>query len=317
MAVLALLSTLGHVRLAAAAAPSAQQQAEARSKFGEAVKLFKQGEAARALPLFEEVANVTGSPNARLYVGHCLKQLERWRDAHAAFSTAIEETLRAGDEKYEVTRKAAQAELEALEPRVAKLVVALGHAPEELAMRLDGEALDPSTLGASWVLEPGSHRLEASGRGVEPILRTIAIEPGETKTVSLSFTSSGEPEREQRLGSEGAQANRARLRTLGFVAGGVGVAGVAVWTIFGLQAKGTYDELESDCPEGCSDGAHRERIESGKSAQTIANVGLVLGAAGLAASGALLYLGFSDDESERASLSLAPGSASLRYEGRF
>jgi hypothetical protein len=97
----------------------------------------------------------------------------------------------------------------------------------------------------------------------------------------------------------------------------VGVAGVAVWTIFGLQAKSTYDELESECPDGCSDGAHRERVERGKSAQTIANVGLVIGAAGLAASGALLYLGFSDDETERASLSLSPGSASLRYEGRF
>jgi hypothetical protein len=193
-------------------------------------------------------------------------------------------------------------------------------------MRLDGVRLDPSSPGSSWVLEPGTHRLEASGRGVEPILRTVAIEAGETKTLSLSFTSSDEPEPERGLENEGASSSRGRLRTLGFVAGGVGVAGIAVWTIFGLQAKSTYDELEGECPEGCSDRAQspagdhearRDRIESGKSAQTIANVGLVMGAAGLAASGALLYLGFSDDQSERASLAVSPGSASLKYEGRF
>ncbi len=161
-------------------------------------------------------------------------------------------------------------------------------------MRLDGVALDATTQGSRerWVPEPGTHRLEARGRGVEPILRTIAIEAGETRTVSLSFTSSGEQAPERGLDAEGASSSRGKLRTLGL--GG--------WR--GRRRRRGVDDLRPPgekylrrarerVSEGCSDGAHRERIESGKSAQTMANVGLVLGAAGLAASGALLYLGFS------------------------
>jgi hypothetical protein len=320
-ATLALLAALVATHAATAVPPSGDDaegsQADARSKFGEAVKLFKQGEVERSLPLFEELARTTGSPNARLYVGHCLKQLERWSEAHAAFSAVIAETTRLGDDKYELTRQAARAELEALEARVAKLVITLAEAPEELSLRVDGVPLDPNTLGSDRVLEPGSHRVEATGRGVEPILRTIVIEAGETKTLSLAFDQAARGASSEGGSAETGAPSRGQLRTLGFAAAGVGVAGVAVWTLFGLQAKSAYDELESECPEGCTDSSHRDRIDSGKSSQTIANVGLAVGAVGLAAGGALLYLGFSDEESARPSLALSPGSASLSYRGRF
>ncbi len=296
---------------------TAATESDARSKFNEAVRLFKAGEVARALPLFEELASTTGSPNAELYVGHCLKHLERWRDAHVAFSAVAAEPRGTEDQKYEATREAARAELEALEARVAKLVVNWAEAPESFSLRLDGVEVDPHRFGSEWVLEPGSHRVEARGRDVEPISRTVAIEAGELKTISLSFVHVARPAaHESGTGAE-SPSRREKLRTLGFVAGGVGVAGVAVWTVFGLQAKADYDALERECPEGCANEKSRERIDSGKSSQTIANVGLAVGGVGLAASGALLYLAFSEDETPRASVALSPGSASLSYEGRF
>jgi hypothetical protein len=314
----ALLSMLALARPATATPPRAESaegsEADARSRFSEAVKLFKQGDVARALPLFEELASTTGSPNARLYVGHCHKQLERWRDAHAAFSAVVTETERLDGEKYEATRRAAQAELAALEPRVAKLVVALAEAPRALSVHVDGVEVSPKTFGSEWVLEPGSHRVEATGLDVEPISRTLVIEAGELKRISLSFTRIAQTE--PHAGAD-SPSRRGELRTLGFVVGGVGVAGVAVWTIFGLQAKADYDALERECPDGCTNAASRDRIDHGKSSQTVANVGLAVGALGLAASGALLYLAFSEEETPRASVALSPGSASLSYEGRF
>jgi hypothetical protein len=80
------------------------------------------------------------------------------------------------------------------------------------------------------------------------------------------------------------------LRTWAYVAGGVGVGGLATFAVFGLLARSTYNDLQSQCGGPCApDKDKTGEIGSGKTQQAVANVGLVLGVIG-AGAGVTLFL---------------------------
>jgi len=72
-------------------------------------------------------------------------------------------------------------------------------------------------------------------------------------------------------------------------AGGVGVAGLAVGTIFGLQSMSKHDDAAAKCPGACSDQAGVDLWNDARSAGNISTIGFVVGGVGLA-TGAVLWL---------------------------
>src|SRR3954462_2259289 len=65
---------------------TAAEPGAAKARFTNAQKLFKLGQFSEALPIFTELVETTHSPNARLYVAHCLQQLRNRVDAYKAFA---------------------------------------------------------------------------------------------------------------------------------------------------------------------------------------------------------------------------------------
>src|SRR5690606_36414471 len=107
------------------------------------------------------------------------------------------------------------------------------------------------------------------------------------------------------------------LRTIGFVAAGVGVAGLAAFAIAGSMAKSEFDTLEEECGSArCTDPKYADNVDSGKRMQTIANIGLIVGAVGVVAGGTLIVLG-GPSKKEGAGLLVMPGSLGVGYRGRF
>src|SRR5262245_40998106 len=125
----------------------------AKAQFANAQRLFKAGRFAEALPLFRELVESTKSPNARLYVGHCLQELGRYVEAHKAFSAVVREINEHPDEKYQPTREAAIAQLAVLNVRLGRVIISLTDAPPNVAVTLDGNAVEEKTLGSSIVVE--------------------------------------------------------------------------------------------------------------------------------------------------------------------
>ncbi len=85
------------------------------------------------------------------------------------------------------------------------------------------------------------------------------------------------------------------LRLGAFVAGGVGVVGFALFAAGGALSKGTYSSLNTLCSgqAGCPNGNRATAdsdISSGKSQQTLANAGVVIGVVGVAAGATLFVL---------------------------
>jgi hypothetical protein len=303
---------------------SASDLGGAKADFANAQKLFKAAKYAEALPLFRSVTDSTKSPNARLYVGHCLVQLGKVVEAYKEFDLIVKEISEHPEEKYEPTREAAMAQLGLLNVRVAKIVISLTDIPADVAVTLDGTRVEERELGSSIVVAPGSHHVEATATGVAPLRRDVSLDGGAVKTVILSPKKIDEGRAaavappaaspEPKSGDTGSSGNT--LRAAGYVAGGLGVFGLGVFAVTGLMAKSTFDKLESECKGGCSDAGHLGDIDHGKALQTTANVGLVIGLVGLGTGVTLVLLG-SGKRGDGPQVSISGGGAAMSYAGHF
>ena len=77
-------------------------------------------------------------------------------------------------------------------------------------------------------------------------------------------------------------------RNLALVAGGIAVIGWVGFISFGVAANGTWNDVQQRCGTGPCSPADSGLVASGRTYDTLANVSLGLGIAGLVAGGALL-----------------------------
>ena len=289
--------------------------------FAEAVKLFKGGDTARALPLFVQLGETTNSPNAQLYLGYCQLELGRDRAAHQAFSRAVKLTLDPAGGKYLATREAAQVELAKLNLRLASLTVSFVELPADSTVRLDGEVLDPALLGSPIMVDPGLHHVEAESQDWKPIARDVSLDAGGFKVLALLFEKEASQDLETSPIDKQSPTNTkdpgARMSMMGWVAGGIGLAGLGTFVVAGLQARSSYNKLQSECPRGCSDPGHRDNANTGKTYQTMANVGLVLGIAGTLTGATLVYLGAMRGKTPATTVEVSQGLLKISYAGSF
>jgi tetratricopeptide (TPR) repeat protein len=107
----------------------------------------------------------------------------------------------------------------------------------------------------------------------------------------------------------------AGLRTAGLAIGGVGVAGVVVGIVYGVQSHDLQREVELACTTSCDYSQVKSLDDQGKRANAIALVGTIGGVAAIAA-GVGLYV-FGMKKSEHVSVAPAPGGATVRASWRF
>jgi serine/threonine-protein kinase len=107
-------------------------------------------------------------------------------------------------------------------------------------------------------------------------------------------------------------------RIIGLVVGGVGVVGLGVGTIFGLNAISHEKKADKACsPTLCQEQGGQDESDSAHHAAVISNVAFGVGG-GLIAVGALVYL-LAPTKSEAVGVTplLAPGFAGLSVGGKL
>jgi hypothetical protein len=113
-------------------------------------------------------------------------------------------------------------------------------------------------------------------------------------------------------------------KVLGLVAGGVGVVGIGVGSVFGLLTLSQKSQQQSDCGGPCSAASHAQALNdhaTGMTDGTISTVGFIAGGA-LLVGGAVLFFaaGRSPEQSAATGMVIAPsagprgGGLSLRGE---
>ena len=299
-----------------AATPVQREQAQAR--FGRGRQLFLEKKFGEALVEFQGSHDIVASPNARLYVAHCRRELGDLVAAYEEFGRAATEAKEhaTGDPRYAKTAEAAERERDAIAPRLGFLTLTVQNAAPETKLTIAGEEIKSAAWGETAPVLPGTPEIVAETPDRPAARASVTVAAGEKKHVTIDAGPTPAPPEPAAPPLPPHGDPRQGLRTASFVAGGVGLVGVATFAVFGAMAKSTYDDLESECHGPCSTN-HGDQVSSGKTQQVVANVALAVGIAGAAAGITLFVLGRPAAPSDARGAAIVIAPAWLGMRGAF
>lgn len=302
---------------AAAAEPAGDARKEAERLFLEARAALEQGRRDEACAAFRRSLELAEVANTVFNVARCDEQDGRLLPALRGWERGLA-LVPPNDERA----AAARARAVELEQRIPRLTVTLPpDAPPGARVLLDGAPLDASALGAPTPLPVGDHTVVAEAPGREPRKLPVTLAEGDRQSVLISFGP------EQRAGAPPPppppppDAGNTR-RTLGFVLGGVGLAGLAAAGVTGGLLLARDAEIKDLCPEPgrCSQGG-LDTIDGSKPLLVVNAIAWGVGIAGLGAGAALLITSGGGDAEQRPQAAIAPaalpGGGGLTMVGRF
>jgi hypothetical protein len=291
----------------------------------EATSLMQQHRYAEACPKLAQSDRLHPGTGVLLRLGLCYELSGKTASAWSTFREAAGRARHAGDEAVAqlATKRAG-----ALEPRLIKVTLQLapGLEPAGVTVRCDGITLDRSAIGAPIPLDPGNHTVEASMPGRPPFRRTLVVAEGDAPaTLAVDLGAAPASSAAAVTGPDGSDAapRGSTQRTMALVAGGVGVVGIVVGTIFGALAMSNWNRARSECTSGfsgCSpDALSLEPVV--KSDALWSTVGFAVGAAGFVGGAVLWWTAPRTARAESSGYIVAPAVDGHRFgvdlEGRF
>lgn len=308
---------------------SAKEARSAEVKFKAASKLYDKGEFDKAIELFQESYEIVASPNTSLMIARAYREGGQLRKSMAEFHHAVEVAEAAAEhsEKYKPALDAAKKELADLEATMGHIEVDLVNAPEGTRVVIDGDRVDD--IATPVTVQPGTISVVATSPDGRETRQQVEVSAGVTKKVRLGFARAEDPEMFFDKEGEGDEPETAKgkskssgstTRTLAYVTGGVGLVGAAAFGVFGTLSNSKFKDLESACTDNHCPPSRAGDINDGRRFQTIANVGLAVGAVGLATS-VVLFIVSPSHKKEKPKPEAAPeislGLGSVELRGRF
>jgi hypothetical protein len=213
-------------------------------------------------------------------------------------------------------------ELERLQPTVVLTVRdATGNDITAAKVTVDGAPLAERLDGSELAVDPGEHTFVFEVAGRAPLTKKIVLALGEKARrelivvggpPSVGPTGTSGPPTSVAGGSSMTTSTSGGLGTqkaVGLIAGGVGVAGVAVGAVFGLMASSAWSQQKSDCPSATNCPNHAQAVNDHSTMSTdgtISTVAFAAGAAFLAGGALLFFTAQSPAEAGKAALVVAP-----------
>jgi hypothetical protein len=291
-----------------------EQKKSAMDHFAAGKQAIDGGNWERATMELRASLDVVDSPNARLELARALRESGKLGDAWAEYGHVIETAtkLAAQEERYAKTADAATTERSELEAKLAFVVVTVANAPPGAVLKVGGRVVPQEQWAGPVVASAGAVDVVLSDTaGKELARQTVSATVGQKTPAAVDANAAapaGPPGKHEMdtgdddkpgTGEERMPApppppafNKSNLRPYAYIAGGIGVAGLAAFGIFGAMSTSAYNDLKTACPPsggGCPPNK-RDEVSSGQTQQTVANVGLVVGLVGLAAGTTLFVL---------------------------
>jgi len=323
---LALVATLGAVGSWAAPALAADPAA-AQALFDQARKLMLEEKWAAACPKLQESQRLDPAGGTLLHLALCREREGRIATAWTIYLDALSQAKRDGRKDR---AKIAQERIDALAPRLPRLkirVAAQNKATPGFTLSRDEVEVGAAQWDSSFPVDPGTITLSARAPGKKPLSTVVEI-PARAGEVVVDIqplqeesatAQPPEPHHEDAAASDGSTQ-----RTLAYVAGGAGIVGIAVGSIFGLISMGKKSDAEAQCRAPDYKLCTATGVELGKdamSAGNISTVGFVAGGVLLAGAAVLYFTAPSARSSSSSSMALVPAvgarEAGLSLHGSF
>jgi serine/threonine-protein kinase len=247
---------------ARAQAPNSNVAAEAL--FEDARNLVAAGKYAEACPKFAESQRLGPSVSTLLNLANCWEKLGRTATAWATYREAASAANAAGRKDYLST---AMRHADGLQPRLARLTIAVAQPVSGLQVRRDGVAVDSAEFGTGIPVDTGSHTVEATAPGHKPWSVTVDVQQDGTQSTATVPALEELPPDQQAAASPSPAPSPAPAAALvpapgpgpeeahvgngqriaGGVVAGVGVVGMLTSLGVALAAKGKYNDSLQHC----------------------------------------------------------------------
>ncbi|MBK8998477.1 MAG: tetratricopeptide repeat protein [Myxococcales bacterium] len=289
-------ATWAEAQGAAPESATAEQKATAQKAFEKGMKASKAKKHEDALAAFKESYGAVASPNSHLMVARELIELGRLEEAWAEYEKTVVEAEAAAqkDPKYADTATGAKNEQNDLKGKLGFVKLTVTGAGPGSRVTVRGKEIPEADWGKPVAVMPGSVRVELVASDGKEIVQEVNATAGSETPVTLAPPAAA-PAAGNAAGEGSAKVEASTsgkgpsMRTWAYIAGGVGVAGLATFGIFGAMNNAKHSKLEDECKDGVCPSNLEDEKDTGKTYQTIANVGLVVGVVGLG-TGTVLYL---------------------------
>lgn len=296
--------------MAAFAAPAFAQSRDAAT----AEALFRQGRRAmeakdynEACPRFSESQKLDPAAGTLMNLATCEEKLGKLASAWQHWKEAID-ALPPKDDRIGFARS----RVEELEKKLPRLQVKLSSGRDKGAKVFRDEIeIGPAGEGVPLPVDPGPHAITVRMPGHFAKTVTVTVEVGEQSQVDVH------PGALAPVAAAGAGA-KSQPATLGWVLGGVGIAGVATAVVSGLLILNAKKTIDANCgPDKACNQKGLDAVSSGKTLLVVNTGGWIVGGLGF---GLGAYFVLSTPKAQT-TMALAPrvGSdgASLSYLGTF
>lgn len=312
--------------IAVAQDQEAQSEADAATKSAarelgrRGIELYEAGSYEEAFDKLARAHALVGLTTTGLWRARCLVALGRLVEASEALFAVTRMGLPLDAQPVHVdAQRLAAEERQALLPRIPRLVIRIdGEIPDDIVVTLDGHAVPPALVGVKQPVDPGAHLLEARGAGTSAS-QPIELAEGQVLEVPIRLVDrDGSPRRRDRAGVA-ADAHETPLSwTIGWVALGVGGAGLIVGAVTGGLASNKSSDLDESCPlRSCPPELHAD-VDTFETLRLASTIGFIAGGVVTATGIVLVITGAvagDDEDAPTASLRLTP--TGLFLEGRF
>jgi hypothetical protein len=303
------------------AGPQSPDDKAALEAFKAARELFEKGDCLGAIPKFRESIKRKPGVGARLNLAECFEKTgapaaDSWNQYRVAELLALDTR----DDRLNLAHDAAAK----LDSKVVR--VTLSNLPPNAKVVLNGRDVDESDvklLSSGYAIEaakPNTFEVTVPGKiawkkTIEPQAAGKVLEPIPVVLEDEKSPTPPGPAEDPNLGNG--------QRTLGLVAGGVGIAGIAVGSIFGLVAIGKKNDVKTACQQGggsypstcgAPQGSQDNDNSAAKSNATISTIGFVAGGIFLVGGTVLYFTAPRAKSASAAQIHLAP-SVAPGYEG--
>lgn len=280
-------------------AQSAESKTDAQTAFDLGKKLMLEGKFVDACPKFADSLRLDPGVGTMLFLADCYEKVGRNASAWAEFREAQGVAARQSDGRELVARDRA----DALEPKLSKLIIVVppeqASLPQLKVMR-DGAEVGQALWGAAVPVDPGPHQISATAAKKKEWSTKVTIAasaPPSTVSVPalmdapIEIVAAPPPPPRAIDDTSPPESSKGgdKQRLLGIGVAALGVVGVAVGSVFGLEAISKKRESNDHCHDGnhCDQTGVDSRSAAGTDA-TISTVTFGLGIAALAG-GAVLY----------------------------
>jgi len=206
---------------------------------------------------------------------------------------------------------------------------AAGADASAVSVSADGHPLADKLAGMALRIDPGEHVFVFTAIGLPPVTRRFVVKEGEKDRREQILLEGVAPSSAPTPVASAGGTSPGGIGTqqvLGVVAGGLGVVGLAVGSVFGILTFAAVSQQKADCGSGTDCSSHAQALSDHSTASTdgtISTVSVLAGGALLVGGAVLFFTSPSPNATPAPSTGLqilpglSPGGGAVSVLGRF